>query len=80
MYLAPMPSIQAALRAGTLGDINPLPFPSLVAACFAWIAYGLIIKVRSHSSCRSVNSKNSSLHVNNIIYAKTKSWEMKMSK
>ncbi len=44
MFLAPMPSVLAARRAGTLGELNPLPFPSLIGNCVAWIAYGLVVK------------------------------------
>ena len=44
MFLAPMPSVLAARRAGALGDLNPLPFPSLIGNCVAWIAYGLVVK------------------------------------
>jgi hypothetical protein len=46
MFLAPMPSVLAARRAGTLGELNPLPFPSLIGNCVAWIAYGLVVKAR----------------------------------
>ena len=46
MFLAPMPSVLAARRAGSLGELNPLPFPSLIGNCVAWIAYGIVVMVR----------------------------------
>lgn len=40
MYAAPVTDLRRALRAGTLGKLNPTPWVWAMGNCFGWILYG----------------------------------------
>jgi len=44
MFLAPLAAVNKARKDGTLGDLNPLPFPAIIGNCVAWLAYGYTTK------------------------------------
>mmetsp|Transcript_32710 Transcript_32710/g.80597 ORF Transcript_32710/g.80597 Transcript_32710/m.80597 type:complete len:269 (+) Transcript_32710:151-957(+) len=44
MFFSGVPAMLRCKRAGGLGDMNPMPFPVVMANCLAWIAYSLIIE------------------------------------
>ena len=43
LYFAPLPATLAAAKAGSLGDLNPLPSSLMVLATISWVCYGLSV-------------------------------------
>ena len=44
MFFSGVPGMLRCKRAGTLGDMNPLPFPVIWANCVGWILYSVLIR------------------------------------
>lgn len=42
MFVSGIPAVQKARAAGTLGELNPVPFAMVLANCMAWVSYGCI--------------------------------------
>jgi hypothetical protein len=43
---APFKAIQAAVRRGYLGDLNPIPWVFMTGNCVGWVGYSYLRKVR----------------------------------
>lgn len=44
MFLSPLKAVLDMRRNGRIGDLNPIPFPIVVANCIAWVGYGIVNK------------------------------------
>lgn len=45
MFLAPYKDVQKAIRAGSLGELNPLPWVFMLGNCAGWISYSFLTRV-----------------------------------
>ncbi|DBA83844.1 TPA: hypothetical protein ACH3X1_006359 [Trebouxia sp. C0004] len=44
MFLSPLKAVLDMRRTGRIGDLNPIPFPVVVANCVAWVGYSIVNK------------------------------------
>lgn len=44
MFATPLKAVLRARRDKTLGDLNPMPFPAILANCVGWIAYAYVVR------------------------------------
>lgn len=44
MFFSGVPGMLRCKRLGGLGDMNPLPFPVVLANCISWIIYSILIE------------------------------------
>ena len=44
MFFSGVPGMLRCKRLGSLGDMNPLPFPVVLANCISWIIYSILIE------------------------------------
>jgi len=44
MFLSPLKAVLDMRRSGRLGELNPIPFPVVVANCVAWVGYSIVTK------------------------------------
>lgn len=44
MFFSGVPAMLRCKRLGSLGDMNPLPFPVVLANCVSWIIYSILIE------------------------------------
>lgn len=44
MFLAPLPAVRQARLASDLKDLNPLPFPMILANCILWVIYSGLLR------------------------------------
>jgi solute carrier family 50 protein (sugar transporter) len=44
MFFSGVPGMLRCKRDGSLGDMNPLPFPVVLANCVSWIIYSILIE------------------------------------
>lgn len=44
MFLSPLKAVLDMRRSGRIGDLNPVPFPIVVANCVAWVGYSIVTK------------------------------------
>ncbi|KAL3130843.1 hypothetical protein ABBQ38_000175 [Trebouxia sp. C0009 RCD-2024] len=44
MFLSPLKAVLDMRKHGRLGELNPIPFPVVIANCMAWVAYALVSK------------------------------------
>lgn len=42
MFASPLPEIRRCREKGTIGSLNPLPYPIVAANCVSWMMYGAI--------------------------------------
>jgi solute carrier family 50 protein (sugar transporter) len=47
MFLAPFADVQGAIRSGSLGELNPLPWVFMLGNCTGWVLYSYLTRVRS---------------------------------
>jgi uncharacterized protein with PQ loop repeat len=45
MFLAPYKDVQKAIKAGSLGELNPLPWVFMLGNCTGWILYSFLRRV-----------------------------------
>ena len=44
MFLSPLVAVLGHRRIGSLGELNPLPFPLIFANCLGWLAYSFVLR------------------------------------
>ena len=44
MFLSGFSAVQNARKTGSLGDLNPLPYPIMFGNCLGWLIYSLLTK------------------------------------
>ncbi|KAL2918682.1 hypothetical protein HK105_201516 [Polyrhizophydium stewartii] len=44
IFVAPLASVRGIQDSQSIGAVNPLPFPMIVANCLCWLVYGLLVQ------------------------------------
>jgi solute carrier family 50 protein (sugar transporter) len=44
MFISPVAGVREARLAGALKELNPVPYPFIIANCINWVVYGTLIK------------------------------------
>lgn len=44
MFLAPMPDVLRVRKDGRMGELNPVPYPAILANCIGWVVYSYMVR------------------------------------